>query len=307
MKVNLDGQYKEISRFLQSGQANNSADAKPGQFSALLGSLLSAQQQLPEVLSKKLSNEVAHSSQSKLQQERASLKSSLPSMQFPEMPKSISPDINVKPSEEYVKTPALLDARRLNTQNISLQIDDKQPANTIKQVKALIKAAGEKHGVDPILSMAVASAESSFDPQAVSKDGHASKGIFQLLDSTAKELLAEQDQDPANYEPFNPPMNVDLGVRYLRRLHELFSTETLLIGKARTFAAANSTSLEKLAVAAFNAGEGRVAAAQNMAQRAGRNPTEFDEIESYLPDITQQYVKRVFLAKSRFEAGATES
>jgi soluble lytic murein transglycosylase-like protein len=66
--------------------------------------------------------------------------------------------------------------------------------------------------------------------------------------------------------------------------------------------AANSSSLEKLAVAAFNAGQGRVASAQQRAQRDGKNPADFAQVEAYLPQSTQEYVQRVMSKRDEFEA-----
>jgi membrane-bound lytic murein transglycosylase MltF len=85
-------------------------------------------------------------------------------------------------------------------------------------------------------------------------------------------------------------------------LHDTFSTPTALAPTVTTVAAANSSSLEKLAVAAFNAGEGRVAAAQERAQKAGLNPALYLDVESYLPQSTQEYVQKVLKLKTSFES-----
>ncbi|MCB0355331.1 MAG: lytic transglycosylase domain-containing protein, partial [Bdellovibrionales bacterium] len=170
-------------------------------------------------------------------------------------------------------------------------------------VRDMLGQIGEKHGVDPLLGLAVANAESAFNPNAVSSDGHFSKGLFQLLDSTAKHIMEKEGMEE-EYTPFDPEQNADIGVRYLRYLHDLFNEETELPNNMITYPAANSSSLEKLAVAAFNAGEGRVASAQDRAARAGLDPREFENIEGYLPKTTQEYVQRVMAFKLD-EEGAT--
>ena len=147
--------------------------------------------------------------------------------------------------------------------------------------------------------MAVVARESSFNPKAVSSDGHASKGLFQLLDRTGRDLLNRLGLE-SEYKPFDPEQNVYLGVGYLRHLHDIFSKETELPNRTTTVVAANTSSLEKLAVAAFNAGEGRVASAQQRALQAGKDPSQYDHIEDYLPESTQQYVSRVLEAKAQF-------
>ena len=58
------------------------------------------------------------------------------------------------------------------------------------------------------------------------------------------------------------------------------------------------------AIAAFNAGEGRVARAQARAAAAGRDPTSFGDVRPYLPHITQAYVHRV-VAYARDARGTT--
>jgi soluble lytic murein transglycosylase-like protein len=149
--------------------------------------------------------------------------------------------------------------------------------------------------------MAVVSAESSFNPNAISNDGHESKGLMQLLDSTGRAQLnlAEVSQE---YDPFHPPLNVDLGVQYLRQLHDMFGTQTSITNQLSTIPAANSSSLEKLAVAAYNAGQGRVASAQQRAARAGNDAAEYSVVEPYLPQSTQEYVKRVMQRRETYEA-----
>jgi len=140
--------------------------------------------------------------------------------------------------------------------------------------------------------MAIAQTESSFQPTAVSRDGHASKGIFQLLDSTGKDMLGHTGLDES-YDPFDPAQNAYLGVGYLRRLHDIFSVETKLSGRTRTTPAASAQHLEKLAVAAFNAGEGSVARAQAKAKSLGKDPSDYSSVEPYLPASTRLYVRKV--------------
>lgn len=166
------------------------------------------------------------------------------------------------------------------------------PRYANREIENIISTAGRFHGVDPRLSLAVARAESDLRPDAVSKDGFDSKGIFQLLDSTAKDLIGRFDVRE-KYDPFDPAMNSYLGVGYLRRLHDIFSSETELAPNVRTIPVKSSRQLEKLAVAAFNAGEGNVALAQHRAQELGKDPTKFESIEPYLPATTRAYVTRV--------------
>lgn len=203
----------------------------------------------------------------------------------------------VNEASNGVKTPSLGPRPFLVEEKGSTPVSIEERAN---RVLKLVGAAGAKHGIDPALGMAIVKAESSFNPKAVSSDGFHSKGLMQLLDSTGKTLLSKIGLD-AKYDPFNPNQNVDLGVGYLRYLHDIFSEKTKLPNEAITTQAANSSSLEKFAVAAFNAGEGRVASAQERAAKEGKNPALYEDVAPYLPETTQQYVNRVGEFKDSFE------
>ena len=159
-------------------------------------------------------------------------------------------------------------------------------------IKKIIKIAGQYHGLDPVLALAVAKTESSLRPNAVSKDGHESKGIFQLLDDTAANMIKRYKVEET-YQPFDPKMNSHLGVGYLRYLHDIFSENTKINKDMVTFRANSREDLEKLALAAYNAGEGRVIRAQEKAKSQGDNPGDFEAVKKFLPEITRGYVMKV--------------
>lgn len=165
-------------------------------------------------------------------------------------------------------------------------------------VGGLVGDAARRMQLDPDLGLAIIQTESSFKPRAVSSDGHASKGLFQLLDSTGKELASIHFPD-REYDPFDPQLNVELGMRHLKHLFDVFKEDTKLTESLVTSGAANSSSREKLAVAAFNAGEGRVAWAQMQAAKRGLDAAHFENIKEYLPASTRAYVDKVTAAKER--------
>lgn len=162
-------------------------------------------------------------------------------------------------------------------------------------LKVILKE-GQKQGIDPALAQAVAKVESSINPNAISRDGYASKGLFQLLDTTGKELMANF-VNYENYRPYDIYQNTSLGISYLRKLHTMFSSDNKINSRHTAWGAADASSLEKFAVAAFNAGQGRVASAQQKAFRAGKDPRIFENVEMYLPSITRNYVRNVMKAK----------
>jgi len=171
----------------------------------------------------------------------------------------------------------------------------------IKTYGTTIIATAQQCGIDPALSLGVARAESGLsaatdsevvlNPRAVSPDG-TSFGLFQLTNATGQEQLQELAPHQT-YDPFNPLQNIRLGVSYLRELADTFAAETQLRKGLSTVAGANEHEVRRLAVAAYNAGPGRVARAQEMVRAQGGNPAHYHAIEPYLPPETRLYVQRV--------------
>jgi len=93
-----------------------------------------------------------------------------------------------------------------------------------------ILKASRHHGVDPVLVTALIQVESAFDPNAISDQGAC--GLMQLLPETARDYGVD--------EVFDPAANLEAGVRHLRRLLDRYQNDPVL------------------ALAAYNAGEGRV-------------------------------------------------
>ena len=96
---------------------------------------------------------------------------------------------------------------------------------------AIIHRAAEQFGVEAHLIKAVIMAESSFDPNAISKSG--AQGLMQLMPSTADDMRVNN--------PFDPEENILGGTRYLSLLLKQFRQD------------------KKLAIAAYNAGAKTVA------------------------------------------------
>lgn len=116
-----------------------------------------------------------------------------------------------------------------------------------------IEAAAERHGVDPKLLHALVLVESRYDPDACSPAGAC--GLTQLMPGTARDLGVRNRFDPAD--------NLDAGANYLARQMTNF-------GDLR------------LALAAYNAGPGRVA-------RFGRIP-DIAETRDYVVRVVECYL-----------------
>jgi soluble lytic murein transglycosylase-like protein len=117
------------------------------------------------------------------------------------------------------------------------------------------KAAGEA-GIDAALVHAVITAESGYNPAAVSKAG--AQGLMQLMPATAKRYAVQ--------DAFDPEQNIRGGTRYLRDLLNQFDDNI------------------ELAVAAYNAGE-------NAVIRHGRKIPPYRETRAYVPKVLRLYDK----------------
>lgn len=75
-----------------------------------------------------------------------------------------------------------------------------------------------EHSLDPALIKAVITAESNWDPFAVSKKG--AMGLMQLMPATAQALNVKN--------PYDPEENIRAGIRYLKYLIEKFNGDIVL-------------------------------------------------------------------------------
>ncbi|MCP5079404.1 MAG: lytic transglycosylase domain-containing protein [Psychromonas sp.] len=125
------------------------------------------------------------------------------------------------------------------------------PQNKILQNRyhPFVVSAASKYQLEPEFLHAVITAESSYRRKAVSSAG--AKGLMQLMPVTAKRFGVD--------DPFDPKQSINAGALYLNKLLKEFKSK-------------------KLALAAYNAGEGTV-------RRYNREIPPYPE--------TQKYVKKV--------------
>ena len=127
-----------------------------------------------------------------------------------------------------------------------------------------LRAAFTAEGVPPELAW-VAEAESSLNPDARSPAG--AKGLFQLMPETARSLGLDTFLPD---ERGDPEKSAHAAARYLRNLHGRFGDWPL-------------------ALAAYNAGEGRVGRALS-----ARGAKDFAGVAGALPAETRMYVPKVY-------------
>jgi len=305
MKIDFAGRYKEVANLLQASTKGTTAAQDPA-FEQDLGALLlqDTETTLKSSDSQRPSSEIYLPRQSlkdPMDDIRASFKFPEPELQMTSVERLKPPgDVSepLTPGAPEVKTPTVLEVKRVEvpvkTEVSSIPQLDRQ------EIRNRLVSAARQVGLDPALAQSVVKAESSFNVRAVSDDGHASKGLFQLLDSTGHYLMSRSEGVPTKYDPFNPDLNIRLGTNYLKYLHDIFSTPTQLPNDLRTTPAADAVSLEQFAVAAFNAGEGRVASAQTRSEMLGKDPSFYDQVAPLLPRSTREYVRRVVDGKGSF-------
>ena len=121
-------------------------------------------------------------------------------------------------------------------------------------VDQLIKSNGARFGVDPYLVFLVIEQESHFHPRALSPKG--ARGLMQLMPGTARRLGVSK--------PFDPAENIRGGTQYLKELLTMFNNKV------------------DLALASYNAGEGRVLG-------YGNRVPPFRETQDYVRRISSRY------------------
>ena len=121
-------------------------------------------------------------------------------------------------------------------------------------IDQLIRANGERFGIDPYLVFLVIEKESRFRTRVVSPKG--AMGLMQLMPGTARRLGVRR--------PFDAAENIRGGTQYMRELMDMFGGKVDLV------------------LASYNAGEGAVL-------KYGRNVPPYRETRDYVKTIGKRY------------------
>ncbi len=124
----------------------------------------------------------------------------------------------------------------------------------LKRFSTIVDEAAKMYQLEPALLHAVITAESSYNPNAVSPKG--ATGLMQLMPETARRYGVSNI--------FDPNQNIFGGAQYLRYLLQLFNNDM------------------SLAVAAYNAGEHNV-------MKYGNRIPPFQETIQYVPKVLSFY------------------
>lgn len=148
----------------------------------------------------------------------------------------------------------------------------------LSNYRPLFERYGEEFGFDWRFLAALVFQESGFDPKAKSHRG--ARGLMQLMPETAAEVGVKNLDDPAD--------NIRGGAAYLAFLREHFVNDPEIPEHER----------ERLILAAYNAGPGRLRELRETAESMGRDPNRwFNHVERaaqrIIGDETVRYVANI--------------
>ena len=132
------------------------------------------------------------------------------------------------------------------------------------EYEAEIRASATEFGVEPSLVAAVIKAESRFDPEATSSRG--AYGLMQLLPETAR-FVSERAGISGDFR--DPETNIRIGTRYLSYLQSRYEGD------------------QRLALAAYNSGEGRVDRWLSRGDFDVSRDIPFAETRDYVRNVTE--------------------
>lgn len=147
--------------------------------------------------------------------------------------------------------------------------------------------------------------ESSFGASRGSRNISGAAGDFQIEKSTAKRMGLTVSKE--NDQRFDVDDASAAAGKYLKKVDGYFSKETTLVKGLKTTAITGER--KKFTIAAYNAGEGRIAKAQAEAKKAGKDPCKWDDVKNYLKAAgasddkvkeIQEYVEKVLEYEKEF-------
>jgi membrane-bound lytic murein transglycosylase F len=134
-----------------------------------------------------------------------------------------------------------------------------------------IKRYAGEYGVDWRLVLATMKQESGFSPTAKSHRG--ASGLMQIMPVTSEELSRIFNVEDISH----PNDNIRGGVYHLRRLYNLYP-------------GAKEKDRIRLTLAAYNAGIGRIADVQQLAEYFHLDPLEWESVRDALPLLSKRHM-----------------
>lgn len=161
--------------------------------------------------------------------------------------------------QKAIRPPQIMPAVSIPVSAKQNERDNTPPAPAIKKkvrkykYNTIIDQAAQRHQIEPAIIQAIIMAESSFNPDAISRKG--AKGLMQLMPKTAEALGV--------IDIFNPEHNINAGAKYFKQLLNQFKGDLVL------------------ALAAYNAGSQRVKKFQGI--------PPIDATRSYVKKVMEYY------------------
>jgi len=181
------------------------------------------------------------------------------------------------------------------------------------RVRRALESASRHFDSDDNLTVntleAVYGQESSFGTlsQLGERGSKGAAGHFQfILDTAIRYGLSVSKH---NDQRFDIDRASSAAARYLKDLHKMFGRKTSLPGRRVTTAVKNVSERKKFVLGAFNAGEGRVAGAQRLAERAGKNSRLWSDVQQFIAEAgggepkekeVMEYVEKVLRYEVEF-------
>lgn len=138
---------------------------------------------------------------------------------------------------------------------------------------------------------AVYARENSFGSLMGKSGSTQAAGHFQFEPETAKRYGLSLSK--GNDQRFDIDRASSAAARYLKDLNTWFGKRTRLSEGLHTVSVKSVSERKLFVLGAFNAGEGRVARAQRLAEKAGKDPQLWNDVAKYLPQETQKYAEEI--------------
>jgi len=135
---------------------------------------------------------------------------------------------------------------------------------------SLIRETAKKFNIDYRLIYSIIKVESRFQSDAVS--GHGATGLMQVMPVASADI----NEDMTDEELSLPEGNINTGINYFASMMDLFKN-------------AGSDDQIRLALAAYNAGPGRIYDAMELAAYIGENPMKWPAVRNVLPFLSKRY------------------
>ncbi len=169
--------------------------------------------------------------------------------------------------------------KNLNSENVDVWVR----GASLHQMKALETAArhfDKNDALDVHTLEALYGQESSFGVSRRHRGISGAAGDFQVEKKTAERLGLYVSKE--NDERFDVDKASNAGAQYLKLLDDCFRTETSLLVDLKTIPVSDAEERKLFSIAAYNAGEGTIAKAQQLTKQANFDPEKWHDVKKFL-------------------------